>query len=191
MLKPVLILSSLLLALACRNATENGNAAAGNLAGTDTAAKAVKQHVDLDSQYTREVLLYRAQVDNNLGSYRKEKKQLEAPSEGGEAMLYLSGKDTVRIDATYYGEMGKSEYVFYVRDARPVLCINTVTSYAEPISASAETKVKSVVVDSIVSRDNQVVNWIQNNKTLTTGYVEKSKEMNEVFTGVITGLLPQ
>lgn len=111
--------------------------------------------------YKSSILSYKDSIDSKIMSLKKVNREIEGSSEGGEAILYLSGRDTLRINAIFYGETGKSTYVFYIRNKYPVLYIDTTILYNEPIFASRKVKIKSITIDELILRNNTVVGDLQ------------------------------
>lgn len=117
---------------------------------------------EVDTAYNNTIISYKDSIDNQSRTLEKVDKSLEGSSEGGEAILYLSGNDTLKMNITFYGETGKSVYVLYIRNRYPVFYIGTTTFYSEPINISKNVKTDSTTVDKIILRNNTIVSWLQN-----------------------------
>lgn len=142
-----------------------------------------KQEVENEvTAYHNITLAYKDSIDHQSSTLKKVHIDLDAPAEGGEATLYLSEKDTLKMDITFYGEMGKRVYVLYLKSNHPVFCIDTNILYREPIYLSKEMKIASTSVDKIVLRNNAIISWWQNGKTVKDNYEEKAKEIRALQT---------
>ncbi|WP_160715998.1 hypothetical protein [Chitinophaga solisilvae] len=143
-----------------------------------------------DSLYKNSIYSYKDIIDNKVRILRKINKRLEGSSEAGEAVLYLSGKDTLKMNITFYGETGKSIYVFYLRDGHPVLYIGTTNVYNEPVNISKDVKVDSTTIDKIALRNNVIVSWIQNGKKVNDNNEDKGKEVRDLYNEIKNLLRP-
>lgn len=141
---------------------------------------------EADSLYNVNIIRYADSLDSKINTLKKVKKNLDVSSEGGEAVLYLSGKDTLKINITFYREMGKSVYVLYLRNSYPVFYIGTTFFYKEPIYISKDVKIDSTTVDKIVLRNNNVISWLQNGGEITKKYEEKEQEVRELYSEIQT-----
>jgi len=137
-----------------------------------------------DTLYSNGILSYKDSIDNKVQALRKINKRLEGSSEGGEAILYLSGKDTLKMNITFYGETGKSVYVFYLRGGYPVLYIGTTNVYNEPINISKDAKIDSTTIDKITLRNNVIVSWLQNGRKVKDNYEDKEKEVRYLYSEI-------
>ncbi|RBL91433.1 hypothetical protein DF182_02095 [Chitinophaga flava] len=141
---------------------------------------------EVDTAYSNTILSYKDSIDNQRKTLRKVNKSLEGSSEGGEAILYLSGKDTLQMNITFYGETGKSVYVLYLRNGHPVFYIGTTTFYSEPINISKDVKTDSTTVDKIILRNNAIVSWLQNGGKVKDKYEEKDQEIRDLYSEIQT-----
>ena len=141
---------------------------------------------EVDTAYNNTILFYKDSIDNQNRKLKKVNKSLDVSSEGGEAILYLSGKDTLKMNITFYGETGKSVYVLYLRNGGPVFYIDTTTFYSEPINISKDVKTDSTTVDKIILRNNTIVSWFQNGRKVKDKYEEKGQEVRNFYNEIQT-----
>lgn len=137
-----------------------------------------------DTLYDNTILSYKDSVDMEAPSLKKVNNAIEGSSEGGEATLYLSGSEILKMNITFYGEMGKSVYVFYLRDGYPVFYIGTTSFYSEPIYVSKKVKIDGVSVDKIILHRNAIVSWLQNEVPVKDRYKEKEQEIRDIYNEV-------
>lgn len=146
-----------------------------------------KQEVDtgiIAAAYKKDILSFKDSIDNKTKTLKKINKSIEGSSEGGEAILYLSGKDTLKINITFYGETGKSTYVFYLRNGCPVFYIDTISFYSEPITISKNVKANSTTIGEIILRNNAVVSWLKDGNKVKDKYEEKNREIKDLYSEI-------
>lgn len=157
---------------------------------TDTIQKAEPNITNaskdtLDTVYNNKILSYKDSVNNKIKTLKKINRDIKGSAEGGEAILYLAGKDTLRMNVTFYGETGKSEYVFYLSNGIPVYYVSTTTIYKEPIGVSKEVKIDNIITDEVILRDKEVISWKQNEQPSDKQkYSQKAQEISDVYTEI-------
>lgn len=139
----------------------------------------------LDTVYNNKILSYKDSINNKIKTLKKINRDIEGSAEGGEAILYLAGKDTLRMNVTFYGETGKSEYVFYLSYGVPVYYISTTTTYKEPIGISREVKIDNIITDEVILRGKEVISWKQNEQPSDKQkYSQKAQEIFDLYTEI-------
>lgn len=139
---------------------------------------------EVDTAYNNIILSYKDSIDNQSRTLKIVNKSLEGSSEGGEAIFYLSGKDTLKMNISFYGETGKSVYVLYLRNRYPVFYIGTTTFYSEPINISKDVKIDSTIVDKIILRNNAIVSWFQNGTEVKDNFEGKEQEVRDLYSEI-------
>jgi opacity protein-like surface antigen len=98
-----------------------------------------------------------AAINRNQARYRKVKKELSGFSaEGGVLTAYFDGPNIVKILATYYGEMGRTNEEFYYRDSKLIFVLRTELNYKRPLSG----KVVSTKLNRFYFHDDKLIRWI-------------------------------
>lgn len=139
----------------------------------------------LDTVYRNKILSYKDSIDRKVKTLKKISKNLEGSAEGGEAILYLAGKDTLRMNVIFYGETGKSEYAFYLSKDAPVLYIGTTTFYKEAINVSKEVRIDNIVKDEVILKNKEVISWKQNEQLSNKQkYSQKAQEIFDLYTEI-------
>ncbi|WP_212002734.1 hypothetical protein [Chitinophaga sp. HK235] len=129
---------------------------------------------------------YKDSIDRNLSSLKRISKDVEGSTEGGEVALYLSGKDTLKIEATFYGETGKSNHVFYLKNRLPVFYTDTTYLYAAPIYISSDAKIDSMLVDQITLQGDSIVQWFRHEQPAKDADQKKGKEIIALYKRIQT-----
>ena len=118
-----------------------------------------------------------AAINRNQARYRKVKKELSGFSaEGGVLTAYFEGANIVKILATYYGEMGRTNEEFYYRDGKLIFVLRTELNYKRPLSG----KVVSTKLDRFYFHDDKLIRWIDSAGKLmasdSSEYQEQEKD---------------
>ena len=129
-----------------------------------------------------------AAINRNQARYRKVKKELSGFStEGGVLTAYFDGPNIVKILATYYGEMGRTNEEFYYRDGELIFVLRTELNYNRPLSG----KVVSKKLNRFYFNDDKLVRWIDPAGKLmasdSSEYQEQEKDNLETSKKFIDG----
>lgn len=160
--------------------------ACGNPSGNNKGKQEATSEVLTVTAYNNATLSYKDSIDHQIHTFKNTHIDLDAPGEGGEAILYLSGKDTLKMDITFYGEMGKRVYALYLKNSHPVFYIDSNIYYREPIYLSKEVKIASATIDEIILRNNTIVSWSQNGKAVNDKREEKAQEIRDLYKEIQT-----
>ncbi len=87
-------------------------------------------------------------VDRELNTYDTVTSYLENSTEGGELICYLKGIEIKKLKALYYGETGKAEYSFYLKDHSLLYATKREHRYNIPIDQYKKQEIK---VDSTIA----------------------------------------
>ena len=115
-----------------------------------------------------------AAINRKQARYRKVKKELSGFSaEGGVLTAYFEGANIVKMLATYYGEMGRTNEEFYYRDGKLIFVLRTELNYNRPLSG----KVVSRKVSRFYFRDDKLIRWIdESGKTMVSDSAEYQEQ---------------
>jgi hypothetical protein len=118
-----------------------------------------------------------AAINRKQARYRKVKKDLSGFSaEGGVLTAYFDGQNIVKMLATYYGEMGRTNEEFYYRDGKLIFVLRTELNYDRPLSG----KVIRTKMSRFYFNDDKLIRWIdESGKTMasdTAEYQEQEKD---------------
>jgi len=152
----------------------------------DTSGKEVvvsdKMVDEEDTFYRNNVFSYKDSIDRKIGVMRKVHYDLEDLGlEGAECTIYISEMDTLRMDITVYGEMGKGMYVLYIKDSSPVFYFSHTFYYDEPVIVSGHPKVNKRDSDTVILRNYAIVKWIKNGIEMKAKYEEKSRDVKYMY----------
>jgi opacity protein-like surface antigen len=111
-----------------------------------------------------------AAINRKQARYRKVKKDLSGFSaEGGVLTAYFEGQNIVKMLATYYGEMGRTNEEFYYRDGKLICVLRTELNYSRPLSG----KVIRTKLSRFYFKDDKLIRWIdESGKTMPSDAVE-------------------
>ena len=129
-----------------------------------------------------------AAINRKQARYRKVKKELSGFSaEGGVLTTYFEGPNIVKILATYYGEMGRTNEEFYYRDRKLVFVLRTQLNYNRPLSG----KVVSTKLDRFYFNQDKLIRWIDSSGKFMSPeageYQEQEKDNLETSKKFIEG----
>jgi hypothetical protein len=129
-----------------------------------------------------------AAINRKQARYRKVKKELAGFSaEGGVLTAYFDGQNIVKMFATYYGEMGRTNEEFYYRDGQLIFVLRTELNYNRPLSG----KVVSRKLSRFYFRDDKLIRWIDaSGKTMAVDsaeYQEQEKDNLDTSKKLIDG----
>ena len=115
-----------------------------------------------------------AAINRKQARYRKVKKELSGFSaEGGVLTAYFDGQNIVKMLATYYGEMGRTNEEFYYRDGKLIFVLRTELNYNRPLSG----KVVSRKVSRFYFHDDKLIRWIdESGKTMASDSAEYQEQ---------------
>src|SRR6185436_3364197 len=118
-----------------------------------------------------------AAINRKQARYRKVKKELSGFSaEGGVLTTYFEGPNIVKILATYYGEMGRTNEEFYYREGKLIFVLRTELNYNRPLSG----KVVSRKVSRFYFHDNKLIRWIdESGKTMPSDSAEYQEQQKD------------
>lgn len=99
------------------------------------------------------------QIDQDSGTFEEVTVDVFGLSaEGGELAAWFSGERLVRLQATFYGEMGKSVKTFYRYGDEPLITLQSLFFYDKPISRMGS-KIDSVAWDSCFYDEGLMRTW--------------------------------
>lgn len=129
-----------------------------------------------------------AAINRKQARYRKVKKELSGFSaEGGVLIAYFDGPNIVKMLATYYGEMGRTNEEFYYRDGKLIFVLRTELNYNRPLSG----KVVSRKLSRFYFNDDKLIRWInESGKTVASDsaeYQEQEKDNLDTSKKLIEG----
>ena len=119
-----------------------------------------------------------ATINQNLGRYRKVRKDLEGESaEGGTLVAHLDGKSVRKVVATHYGETGRAIEEYYYWDDQLIFVLRKEFHYTRPLSG----KVRSIAENRFYFDGGRLIRWLdQKRKTVRpeeTGYGEQQEQL--------------
>jgi hypothetical protein len=129
-----------------------------------------------------------AAINRKQARYRKVKKELSGFSaEGGVLTAYFDGKNIVKMLATYYGEMGRTNEELYYREGRLIFVLRTELGYSRPLSG----KVVSTKLSRFYFNNDKLIRWIdESGKTMASDaaeYQEQEKDQLDTSKTLIEG----
>jgi opacity protein-like surface antigen len=115
-----------------------------------------------------------AAINRKQARYRKVKKELSGFSaEGGVLIAYFDGPNIVKMLATYYGEMGRTNEEFYYRDGTLIFVLRTELNYNRPLSG----KVVSRKLSRFYFNEDKLIRWIdESGKTMPSDSAEYQEQ---------------
>jgi len=136
-----------------------------------SGAYALRPQSETDIQSIRQS--YTA-INRKQARYRKVKKELSGFSaEGGVLTAYFDGQNIVKMLATYYGEMGRTNEEFYYRDGKLIFVLRTELNYNRPLSG----KVVSRKLSRFYFHDDKLIRWIdETGKTVPSDAAEYQEQ---------------
>lgn len=120
-----------------------------------------------------------ADINNNINSYKKVKRDLIGEStEGGELEGYLNNGELKKLIATYYGEMGKLIEEYYFWDNRLFFVFTQDYIYNKPMSMDGS-KVEKKDENRYYFHKDKLIRWLDPNKAKVnqSKRTEKEKEI--------------
>jgi hypothetical protein len=101
-----------------------------------------------------------AAINQRASKYRRVRKELAGFSlEGGELTAYFDGPAIVKIVATHYGEMGRTQEEYYFERGKLIFAFAKVFHYARPMSG----KVVRTTEDRYYFRSDRLIRWVDEN----------------------------
>ncbi len=103
-------------------------------------------------------------IEANMASYASSTKDIvDQTTEGGEQITFTSNSDVVLIKQTFFGETGKSEVTYYLKNKKVFLINKTNTLYIVPLSEDTSGVAKSVdKKEFYLGSDQALCSWALN-----------------------------
>ena len=122
-----------------------------------------KEEPKTEEELVSDIKKYFGDVNSNINSYKKTKKDLmDQSTEGGELEGYYNHGELKKIVASYYGEMGKliEEYYFY--DNTLFFFFTQNYLYNMPLSMDGS-KLEKIDENRYYFHDNKLIRWLDPN----------------------------
>jgi hypothetical protein len=118
-----------------------------------------------------------ASINRNLARYKVVRKKLSGFSaEGGELVAHFDGRSIMKIEATFYGETGKTREEYYYQDGRLIFVFHKEFIYEKPLSG----KVVRTHENRFYFDNDKLIKWInedgKDSSTADAEYAEKQDE---------------
>ncbi|HYW70247.1 MAG TPA: hypothetical protein VE961_04390 [Pyrinomonadaceae bacterium] len=127
-----------------------------------------------------------ANINQNVGRYRRVKKDLSGFStEGGEMIAYFHGPTVMKIVATFLGETGKAIEEYYFWNGQIIFVLSTENRYDKPFG-----KVVRKIENRLYFKEDRLIRWIDENgkeirsdsadyATKQSDYLKTSKQLSD------------
>jgi len=133
--------------------------------------------------YLKNIDKYVAEIDAEIDHYSFCEDDLFGLSSEGASLISYYGNDAlVKMSIKYFGETGKSEKDFYIKNH--VIFIESLkTIYSNPIY-NEDYEIQSVASDKFYFQDKNIILWIKDNKKINNqqdAFQIKSDEWEKEF----------
>jgi len=98
-------------------------------------------------------------INAHIEDYKKVEKETYESTEGGVSVAFFNKHDLVKINATFYGETGKSVVEYYFENDKPLFIFEKQYSYYKPISIEP-TRIRSTQENRLYYENGMLMRWI-------------------------------
>ena len=119
---------------------------------------------------------YKQYIESVKGSMQMLEYDHFDTAEGGRTKSYYNGKDTVKKEIKYYGEMGRKHLDCYLKNNSPLLIEEQTFLYEKPLGSTEPVMIRDSIVHIFYfNAPLQLIYWLEDDKKVNPLYYEEKE----------------